>query len=99
MNHEFCHILTQKKNYSTEFQTVSAGKYQTSGWVNVEDKEAPSMGFVSGYASGEYNEDFAEIFAQYVTHSEAAWQKYCVQVLYTKQMKMAIMCLMQTAIL
>ena len=75
MNHEFCHILTQKKNYSTEFQTVSAGKYQTSGWVNVEDKEAPSMGFVSGYASGEYNEDFAEIFAQYVTHSEAAWQK------------------------
>ena len=74
MNHEFCHILTQKKNYSTEFQTVSAGKYQTSGWVNVEDKEAPSMGFVSGYASGEYNEDDAEIFAQYVTHSEAAWQ-------------------------
>lgn len=99
MNHEFCHILTQKKNYSTEFQTVSAGKYQTSGWVNVEDKEAPSMGFVSGYASGEYNEDFAEIFAQYVTHSEAAWQKYCVQVLYTKQMKKASMCLMQTAIL
>lgn len=75
MNHEFCHILTQKKNYSTEFQTVSAGKYQTSGWVNVKDEEAPSMGFVSGYASGEYNEDFAEIFAQYVTHSEAAWQK------------------------
>ena len=29
----------------------------------------------AGYASGEYNEDFAEIFAQYVTHSEAAWQK------------------------
>jgi len=75
MNHEFCHILTQKKNYSTEFQTISAGKYQTSGWVNVHDEDAPAMGFVSGYASGEYNEDFAEIFAQYVTHSEAAWQK------------------------
>lgn len=44
--------------------------------MNVKDEEAPSMGFVSGYASGEYNEDFAEIFAQYVTHSEAAWQKY-----------------------
>lgn len=75
MNHEFCHILTQKKNYSTEFQTISAGKYKTSGWVNVKDEEAPAMGFVSGYASGEYNEDFAEIFAQYVTHSEDAWQK------------------------
>lgn len=75
MNHEFCHILTQKKNYSTDFQTISAGKYQTEGWVNVKDEEAPASGFVSGYATKEYNEDFAEIFAQYVTHSEAAWQK------------------------
>lgn len=75
MNHEFCHIMTQKKNYSTDFQTVSAGKYQTEGWVNVKDEEAPSYGFVSGYATKEYNEDFAEIFSQYVTHSEAAWEK------------------------
>ena len=31
------------------------------------------MGFVSGYASSEYNEDFAETFATYVTMSDKAW--------------------------
>jgi substrate import-associated zinc metallohydrolase lipoprotein len=73
MHHEFCHILTQKKNYSTEFQTVSSGDYQTTNWVNVDDEDAPAMGFTSGYASKEYNEDFAEIFSFYVTHSPEAW--------------------------
>ena len=75
MHHEFCHILTQKKNYSTDFQTVSAGKYQTTNWINVDDSEAPAMGFTSGYGSGEYNEDFAEIYSFYVTHTQQAWEK------------------------
>ncbi len=75
MNHEFCHIMTQKKNYSTDFQTVSAASYKSSDWINLNDADAPALGFVSGYASSEYNDDFAEIFSQYVTHSEAAWQK------------------------
>lgn len=75
MHHEFCHILTQKKNYSTEFQMISAGKYHSADWVNVEDADAPLEGFVSGYASGEYNEDFAETFSIYVTSSPEAWQE------------------------
>lgn len=75
MNHEFCHILTQKKNYSTDFQQVSAASYKSSDWQNLNDEDAPALGFVSGYASSEYNDDFAEIFSQYVTHSEAAWDK------------------------
>ncbi len=73
MHHEFCHILTQQKDYSTEFREISAGKYQTSGWVNVEDEDAAAMGFVTGYASMEYNEDFAEVFSTYVTSSDDAW--------------------------
>ena len=75
MHHEFCHILTQTKNYSTEFQTISAGDYQTTNWVNVKNEEAPAKGFTSGYGSKEYNEDFAEIFSFYVTHSEAAFEE------------------------
>lgn len=75
MNHEFCHIMTQKKNYSTDFQTISAADYKSADWINLNDKDAPAQGFVSGYASSEYNDDFAEIYSQYVTHSEAAWQK------------------------
>ena len=75
MHHEFCHIMTQKKNYTTDFRLVSAGKYKTSDWINLADKNAPALGFVSGYASSEYNEDFAEIFSMYVTHSADAWKK------------------------
>ncbi len=75
MHHEFCHILTQQNNYSTEFQTISTSDYQTTNWVNVDDEEAPSMGFTSGYGSKEYNEDFAEIYSFYVTHTQAAFQK------------------------
>ncbi len=74
MHHEFCHILTQQKEYSTEFRAISAGNYQSSGWVNVEDIDAAKMGFVTGYASGEYNEDFAEIYSTYVTSSDQAWK-------------------------
>lgn len=75
MHHEFCHILTQTKDYSTEFRSVSAGKYQTTNWINVDDPDAPAMGFVTGYGSSEYNEDFAEIYSSYITKTPEAWEK------------------------
>lgn len=75
MHHEFCHILTQTKEYPTDFRTISAGKYHATDWINVKDEDAPKEGFVTGYASGEYNEDFAEVYANYVTLSDAGWQK------------------------
>ena len=74
MHHEFCHILTQKKNYSTDYQTISAGKYHSADWINVADKDAAKEGFVTGYGSGEYNEDFAEMYSNYVTMTPAGWQ-------------------------
>ena len=79
MHHEFCHILTQTKNYPTDFQEISAGKYHTSDWVNVEDADAPKQGFVTGYASGEYNEDFAEVFSTYVTSTDKVWNQILLQ--------------------
>lgn len=79
MHHEFCHILTQTKNYSTDFQTISAGKYHSTDWVNVEDQDAAKEGFVTGYASGEYNEDFAEVYANYVTLSDKGWNAIITQ--------------------
>lgn len=84
MHHEFCHILNQKKSYSTEFQEVSAGKYHSTDWVNVADTVAPSEGFVTGYASSEYNEDFAELYSTYVTCTPAAWQKILNRALKVK---------------
>ncbi|MDD7318582.1 MAG: putative zinc-binding metallopeptidase [Prevotella sp.] len=75
VHHEFCHILTQMKNYSTEYQTITAGSYHSQDWINLKDKKVQEEGFVSAYGSSEYNEDFAEMFSTYVTMSPAAWNK------------------------
>ena len=73
MHHEFAHILHQTKNYSTDFNLISASNYQSSSWVNVTDQDALDMGFVSPYASSETQEDFVEIIAIYVTNTKAYW--------------------------
>ena len=75
MHHEFLHILQQTKNYNTDFNLISAGKYHANDWINVEDSVAPLEGFVTGYGSGEAIEDMAEIYATYVTHTATAWEK------------------------
>lgn len=79
MHHEFCHILTQTKEYSPEFKTISGGHYHSADWINIKDKTAAKEGFTTGYASSEYNEDFAETYAWYVTMSEEGWNKILEQ--------------------
>lgn len=77
MHHEFAHILHQTKNYSTDFNTISAGKYTGPGWVNLEsDAVAMKMGFVSKYATTETQEDFVETIAIYVTYTDEQWASY-----------------------
>lgn len=73
MHHEFAHILHQTKNYSTDFNEISAAYYQSESWVNVDDDEALDMGFISAYASREPQEDFVEIIAIYVTNPAEYW--------------------------
>lgn len=73
MHHEFAHILTQLKDYSTDFRTITK-VYHSTDWVNVSDRKSGAEGFVTGYASSEYNEDFAEVFSCYVTDTDAMWQ-------------------------
>ncbi|MBR1655429.1 MAG: putative zinc-binding metallopeptidase [Prevotella sp.] len=79
LHHEFCHILNQKANYSEEFQTISVERQRSGDWVNVADSLAPVYGFVSGYATKEHREDFAEIFSLYVSHTPEAWNKILEQ--------------------
>jgi len=74
MHHEFAHILHQTKNYTTDFNLISASDYQSSSWVNVSDDEALQMGFISPYGSSETQEDFVEIIAVYVTNTDEHWQ-------------------------
>lgn len=74
MHHEFGHILQQTKNYSTDFNLISAADYKSTDWVNLRDVDAPKSGFVTGYASMEANEDFVEILSVYVTNTQAYWE-------------------------
>lgn len=74
MHHEFCHILTQKKEYDPQFRSISAATYHATDWINMDDKEVAKEGFVTSYASSEYNEDFAEIYATYITNTPEGWQ-------------------------
>lgn len=73
MHHEFAHILHQTKEYTTDFNLITPGSYQSSSWVNLSEKEALDMGFVSNYASSETQEDFVEIISIYVTHTAEYW--------------------------
>ena len=74
MHHEFCHILNQKKEYDTSFRSISADSYHSTDWINLDDKKVAKEGFVTSYAASEYNEDFAEIYATYITNTPEAWQ-------------------------
>ena len=73
MHHEFAHILHQTKNYSTDFNLISKD-YQGPSWVNLEEKDAHQMGFVTAYASSSTDEDFVEIIAKYVTNQAGYWE-------------------------
>ena len=74
MHHEFCHILTQKKEYDTAFRSISAANYHSTDWINQDDKDMAKEGFVTAYGSSQYNEDFAEIYATYITNTPEGWQ-------------------------
>lgn len=73
MHHEFGHILHQKKTYPREFETVTPGDYDPTGWQYMSDEEAWTRGFVSNYARCEYHEDFVETIANYIVKNDATW--------------------------
>ena len=75
MHHEFAHILHQTKPYSSDFNMISGTDYVTDAWSSYweSEKECLENGFISEYASKETNEDFVEVFAIYVTNTEAEW--------------------------
>lgn len=73
IHHEFAHILNQKIEFSTDFNTISQNDY-VAQWNTLSDQEAAVLGFVSNYASSASGEDFVEVFAYYLTWSEQEWQ-------------------------
>ena len=75
MHHEFTHILHQTKSIPREFQLISLGRYDAINWQDRNEGVVHSLGFVTPYGSSEIREDFAEITANYITKTEAEWQR------------------------
>ncbi len=77
IHHEFTHILTQTKDYDTDYQKISEGLYEPASWYASGKTESYALqrGFISTYAMKEYNEDFAETMAFYLVYTPAEWQQ------------------------
>ena len=73
MHHEFAHILHQTKEFSTDYALITKSNYQSTSWVNLSDKEALDLGYITPYASMEVREDFVEMYSTYVTISKEEW--------------------------
>ena len=79
--HEFSHILHQTKDYTTDFDKISATDYVGDSWseawgddVTKQDENASKKGFISAYSSKEVNEDFVELIAHYITNTDDSWE-------------------------
>lgn len=77
IHHEFTHILTQTKDYDTDYQKISEGRYEPASWYASGKTETYALerGFISTYAMKEYNEDFAETLAFYLVYTPEEWQQ------------------------
>lgn len=72
--HEFSHILHQTKDYTTDFDRISATEYVGDSWSDAwEKKSCLEAGFISDYSSKEANEDFVELIAHYITKDTSTW--------------------------
>ena len=75
MHHEFTHILTQSKDYTTDFRTISDTKYVRGEWSTIQESDALKAGFINAYAMSEYNEDFAETLSFYLIYTQDQWNQ------------------------
>jgi substrate import-associated zinc metallohydrolase lipoprotein len=73
MHHEFGHILHQTINYDPAFKQISAAYYISGDWYLVSNSEAWQTGFVTPYAMNQYDDDFVETYAAYLTDSPYSW--------------------------
>lgn len=74
--HEFAHIVHQRYNLPPNFQEISPSGYTSAGsWYNLTNDEALQRGFVSPYATLDFNEDFAEMVA-FILYDPQFYEKY-----------------------
>ena len=73
MHHEFSHILHQKKTYPKDYESITPGDYDPTGWQYMSAGEAYKHGFVSSYARCTTHEDFVETIANFIVKDDKTW--------------------------
>jgi substrate import-associated zinc metallohydrolase lipoprotein len=63
VHHEFGHILHQNIYYSPGFKKINPALISGQNWINISDVEALQDGFVTPYASNNFDDDFVETIA------------------------------------
>jgi substrate import-associated zinc metallohydrolase lipoprotein len=74
IHHEFGHILHQNVIYPPEFKRVSQSLY-TSDWINTDDEEAHTNGFITAYSMSGPDDDFVEMIAIMLVEGKAGFDK------------------------
>ena len=75
IHHEFTHILNQNRDYPTSFRQVTPSSYVSdSQFSEPYNSVYLKRGFITAYAQTNDKEDFAEMVAEYVTHSKEWWE-------------------------
>jgi substrate import-associated zinc metallohydrolase lipoprotein len=76
--HEFAHIVHQRYNLPTNWQQISPEGYTSAGsWYTLTDDEALQRGFVTPYATSDFNEDYAETVA-HILYLPDFYERYII---------------------
>lgn len=68
--HEYAHIMHQTFNMPDEYRAVTPDNYTQNGWQPLEYEDALIRGMVSAYGTSSVQEDYAELFAEYIMQTE-----------------------------
>lgn len=71
IQHEYCHIINQKKDFSPEEYLKITPYGYTSNWYNVSAANALEQGFITPYSMLNEVEDFAEITSAILSMTKA----------------------------
>ena len=72
IQHEYCHIINQRKPYSEEYGKITPSDY-TANWYNVGLADANKKGFITPYSMLNDIEDFAEMTSGILSMSKTDW--------------------------
>lgn len=80
--HESAHTYHQRIEPNRDFHRISSLDYRQADWFNGWTREGKNFlhyGFITAYASQEPDEDFAELFANYIILTPAEWEARLVE--------------------